>query len=57
MIITASLRTYLTVILSRRIIDANRKFGRQNNSRIAFEEQEKMKYQTKILFNSHPRII
>ena len=35
----ASLRTYLTLILSRRIIDANRKIKREKNSNIAFEYQ------------------
>lgn len=35
----ASLRTYLTLILSRRIIDANRKIKREKASRSAFEDQ------------------
>ena len=35
----ASLRTYLTLILSRRIIDANRNIKREKNSNIAFEYQ------------------
>jgi RNA polymerase sigma-70 factor (ECF subfamily) len=35
----ASLRTYLSVILSRRIIDVNRKIKGEKTSRIAFEDQ------------------
>ena len=34
----ASLRTYLTLILSRRIIDANRKIKKEKASRSAFED-------------------
>lgn len=36
----ASLRTYLTVILNRRIIDANRKFERERNSTPIINENE-----------------
>jgi len=36
----ASLRTYLTVILNRRIIDANRKFERERNSTPIKKESE-----------------
>ena len=36
----ASLRTYLTVILNRRIIDANRKFERERNSTPIKKENE-----------------
>lgn len=35
----ASLRTYLTLILSRRIIDANRKIKKEKASGIAYKEQ------------------
>jgi RNA polymerase sigma-70 factor (ECF subfamily) len=37
---SASLRTYLTVILNRRIIDANRKFERERNSTPITKENE-----------------
>ena len=36
----ASLRTYLTIILNRRIIDANRKFERERNSTPIINENE-----------------
>ncbi|MDX1707671.1 MAG: sigma-70 family RNA polymerase sigma factor [Desulfobacterales bacterium] len=36
----ASLQTYLTVILNRRIIDANRKFAREHNTAASFNDSE-----------------
>lgn len=47
----SSLRTYLTVILNRRIIDANRKIEREKNSRAVLNDQEN---DTNDKTNNHP---